>query len=220
VAASAGIETASGSTAARHAITVAKEMRFNLASHRTRSIESFDLAKFDIVVPMDEWVASTLKVPAGVRLEKFDICDPCGKPLEAYRAAARKIQRSVRRLYAGDALARLTSTDPPRGSHALGVFLRTAKEFEKETKLIVRFWCPSSRIGVPLGTLAFVLKNNATNVSRPNNKKLLMLAGIMDQVNKSWVDLKHLDDPPIPELVAATQLIIKGFDRIAAIGTP
>ncbi len=221
VVASTGIETASGSPAARHAIAVAKEMRLDLASHRTRSIESFDLAGFDILVPMDELVASTLHVPAGVRLEKFDICDPYGKPLDAYRTTARVIQRNIRRLYASDTLVRLTSTDPPQGSHALGVVVRAAKEFEKETASIVKFWCPSSKTDtLPLGKLAVVLKRNATKASPPKNQILLELAGIMEQVNKSWVQLKHRDDPPIPELVAATELVIKGFDHIAAIGPP
>lgn len=158
--ASAGIETAEGSPAARHAITIAEEMGLDLRSHRTRSIDSFELPNFDILVPMDCHVASALQVPPGVRIEKLEVKDPYGKPIDVYRATGHLVQRNVRRLYATDTLHRLTSSAPPQGSHALGVVVRAAKEFEKETASIVKFWCPTSNIEkLPLGKLAATLKS-------------------------------------------------------------
>lgn len=219
--ASAGTETADGEPAAWHVVTVAKEMRFDLSSHRTRSIDSFNLSDFDLLVPMDEGIKSALVVPTSVRLEQLDIDDPYGKPLEHYRATARLIERNVRRLYAVDTLFRLTTTTPPRGSHALGVVVRAAKEFEKETASIVKNWCGKSNAEkLPLGTLAVTLKRKAARSPQPNAQTMRHLAAVMNQVNKAWVQLKHKDDPPLPELIEVAKLIIKGFDLAAASGLP
>lgn len=216
--ASAGTETAEGEPAARHAITVAKEMRLDLASHRTRSIDSFNLSDFDILVPMDHRITPALVVPSSVRLEQFDIDDPYGKLLEQYRATARTIERNVRRLYAADTLSRLTTAEPPRGSHALGVVLRAAREFEKETAPIVKNWCGKSNAEkLPLGTLAGTLRRKAAKSSEPNSQTMRDLAAVMEEVNKAWVQLKHRDDPPLPELIHAAKLIIKGFDLVALV---
>lgn len=218
--ASAGTETADGEPAARHAITVAKEMRLDLSLHRTRSIDSFNLSDFDMLVPMDGRITIALVVPTSVRLEQLDIDDPYGKPLEHYRTTARLIERNVRRLYAVDALFRLTTT-PPRGSHALGVVVRAAKEFEKETAQIVKNWCGKSNAGkLPLGTLAVTLGRKAAESSQPNAQTMRHLAAVMKEVNKAWVQLKHKDDPPLLELIDAAELIVKGFDLAAASGPP
>lgn len=219
--ASAGTETAEGEPPARYAMAVAKEMGLDLTSHRTRSIDSYNLSDFDVLVPMDRRITTMLAVPSSVRLEQFDIDDPYGKPLEQYRATARTIQRNVRRLYAADSLFRLASAKPPRGSHALGVVVRAAKEFEKETALIVKTWRGKPEAEkLPLGRLARALERKAARSSEPNAPTMRDLAAIMEEVNKAWIQLKHRDDPPLPDLIHAAKLIIKGFDLVAAIGPP
>src|SRR5688572_18796618 len=124
-------------------------------------------------------------------------------------------------LYASDTLNRLCSPAPPKGSHALGVVVRAAKEFEKETSAVIRYWCPNAKAEKqPLGQLATILRRNAVKSSHPNPQALLDLAGVMAKTNKSWVQLKHRDDPPLPELIGATKLILSGFELLDVSGPP
>lgn len=97
---SAGIEAADGILATEHAVTVMDERGTDIRSHRSRSVESVDIARFDIVVAMTPWIADRLQrlgVDAA-RIRSLDVDDPYCKGLAEYRRVADEIEQALQRL--------------------------------------------------------------------------------------------------------------------------
>ena len=127
----AGAETENGLPAARNAVIVMSELSLDISAHSSADVAGIDLEQFDLIAVFRPSAAESIDVPASCRVEDFNNADPYGESLERYRLTARLIEHSVRRLYAEDALRRI-SEGSTTGSHAAGIFDRAAKEFEKE----------------------------------------------------------------------------------------
>jgi len=97
---SAGIEAADGLPPTKHAVSVMKELGFDIGAHRSRDIGSLNLAKFDLIVAMAPLIVQWLR-EAGVdpgRIAQLDVSDPYCSGLDVYRAAAKEIDRQLRSL--------------------------------------------------------------------------------------------------------------------------
>lgn len=207
---SAGAETVSGLPPATKAIKAMSEIGLDIAKHRTVDVAELDLSSFDLIIVFRPSPAEEMSFPARSRLEYMDIPDPHGESLDTYRATARLIQRSARRLYAKDALRRISAGDTT-GSHAAGVFSRAAKEFEKEIAEFSRQSGLNVRTKKPLGKLGKDIADYATS---HNSAELAAVSATIKDVNDSWVNVKHLEDPPRDDLVAGLQKIQQGFEQL------
>lgn len=195
---SAGAETGSGSQAAGNAIKAMAEMDIDISDHETVDVADLHLAHFDLIVVFRPSAAESLSFPTGVRVEYFEIPDPCGGSLDTYRSTARLIRRRVRRLYVEDALRRSRLADVT-GSHASGLFSRAAKEFEKEAKDFATFQLSLAvHDKATLGQLGEAIAEYSASHNRP---ELTALSAKIAEVNDSWVNVKHRDDPALQDLV-------------------
>jgi protein-tyrosine-phosphatase len=95
---SAGM-AAAGGPASDDAILVMKiAYQTDISGHEARNITDFDLGSFDYIIAMDFLVYSRLrdlKVIPEEKLYGWDIEDPLGRGYEAYKEAARKIDRRL-----------------------------------------------------------------------------------------------------------------------------
>ncbi|MFQ5992603.1 MAG: hypothetical protein ACE5NA_09230 [Nitrospiraceae bacterium] len=140
----------------------------------------------------------------------MDIPDPYGGSLDAYRAAARLIERGVRRLYVEDALRRASLAGVQPSSHLSGIFNRAAKECEKEVAAFVLRDLQQAVHGkATLGQLATAISTYATLNSRPD---LAELSAAVVAVNDVWVKVKHRVDPPAEDLVQGLTAIRRLFE--------
>jgi hypothetical protein len=131
---------------------------------------------------------------------------------------ARLIERAVRRLYAEDALRRISTLGSTTGSHVAGVFNRAAKEFEKEVAAFAtRELGIDVRDKAPLGELGNKLRGH---LLRTNLSQLTDLVDVIAEVNSHWVRVKHREDPPVEDLVGGLGLILRGFDLIGFFVSP
>jgi protein-tyrosine-phosphatase len=97
---SCGVETENGLPAAKLAIEAMKEvdLDLDLAEHRTRSVDGFDLAQYDLIIAMDHSIEERLR-SLGVRsdrLRALDVCDPYDGTLDLYRARRDEITAQLR----------------------------------------------------------------------------------------------------------------------------
>lgn len=95
---SAGLETAAGLSATRHAIEVIREMGLELGHHRSIQFETVEFQRFGQVIAMTPRIAELL-VEIGVdpaRLVQLDIPDPYGRGIEVYRRTAITIEQRLR----------------------------------------------------------------------------------------------------------------------------
>ncbi len=97
---SAGI-AAYRSSAAPEAIEVMQSMGVDISGHQPRNTSNIGLGDFDIIVAMDSDVFDCLEQEYHVptcELIKWNIEDPYGQGLEAYKKCADEIERSVQDL--------------------------------------------------------------------------------------------------------------------------
>lgn len=77
----------------------------DISSHRTRSIEDILLDDFDHIIVLDVYVYETLLRRYSILLDKFvlwDIEDPFGRDLEAFRKTASYLQRLIKKTFLSD----------------------------------------------------------------------------------------------------------------------
>jgi hypothetical protein len=154
--------------------------------------------------------AEALPVPPGAVVDHLDVADPYGENLGVYRRAARTVLKGTRRLYVRDALRRV---DRGRaGSHAAGVFNRAAKDLEKEV-----FELAVDEIGLtvyPRSTLGQVSQAIASHAKTVGNQSLIDITDAVAEINEQWIQVKHKDDPPVGELVAALRGVQRCFSLL------
>lgn len=83
-----------GFAVAQNAVALARELtNIDLSSHEPRDVHTVSLGSFDLVVALDATVADDVSniLPDGVRLVTWDVSDPYGGDLEAYRRSAVEI---------------------------------------------------------------------------------------------------------------------------------
>ncbi|HEX7255597.1 MAG TPA: hypothetical protein VF236_06685 [Gaiellaceae bacterium] len=100
---SAGLAPSTGDEPPDDAITVARELGFDLSSHHARPLTEDLLERADVVVGMTAAHVSVLE-GRGARgkarlLGEADVDDPIGRGRDAYRRAYAKIQQDVRKLF-------------------------------------------------------------------------------------------------------------------------
>ena len=96
---SAGLEAYGGNEPTPDAITVARELGYDLSSHRARRLTEEMLERADVVVGMT--AAHVAAVGGGARLlGEADLDDPIGRGRDAYRQAYAQIEADVRKLFA------------------------------------------------------------------------------------------------------------------------
>jgi len=204
---SAGAETATGSSATKHAIAAMSEIGIDISEHLSNDVIQVDLAGFDLVVVFRPSAAESITVPQGVRVEYLNVADPYGGPLDAYRSAARSIERGVRRLYVEDALRRAEGSQP--SSHLSGIVNRAAKECEKEVaQFMVDKLGQAMSDKATLGQLAKSIRKCTLAENRP---EVATLSDAITSVNDLWVKVKHRDDPAKKDLVDGLRAIQQVF---------
>lgn len=97
---SAGMIALSGNRATPEAVEAARERGFDIRGHRARNVAEIDLSSFDRVVALSSQVAERLErnghlVPD--RLVVWEIEDPFGLDLDAFRNCASEIEERLRR---------------------------------------------------------------------------------------------------------------------------
>jgi protein-tyrosine phosphatase len=100
---SAGVDTVSGETPTAEAVQVMNEFGVDLSGHRSRDIAGLSLADFDIVVAMSEWIAEDIEkyLPSpSPHLEVWNVMDPFGRGLEAYRETVNNLNLLITDLLA------------------------------------------------------------------------------------------------------------------------
>ncbi len=209
---SGGAETGSGGRAAPNAIAVMSELGVDISNHRTVDVADLNLATFDLLVLFWPSAAERLPIPEGVPVAYLDVADPYLGSLDAYRTAARLIERGVRRLYVEDALRRASFGDVQKSSHLSGLFNRAAKECEKE---VAGFVLRDLEQVVPnkatLGHLAASISECAALSARPD---LAQLSAAVAAVNDVWVKVKHRVDPPVGDLLQGITAIRRVFELL------
>jgi protein-tyrosine-phosphatase len=204
----AGAETENGLPAARNAVIVMSELSLDISAHSSADVAGIDLEQFDLIAVFRPSAAESIDVPASCPVEYFNNADPYGESLERYRLTARLIEHSVRRLYAEDALRRI-SEGSTTGSHAADILNRAVKEFEKEVSHFA-----TKHLGVALhkkatlGKIAEAIEQYSALRDAP---QLASLAVLVTDINEKWVSVKHSDDPPTEVLVSALSSIVEGF---------
>jgi len=101
--ASAGIAAAGGPASEDAALVMKLVYNVDISDHEARNITDYDLASFEEVVALDLAVYSYLKglrVVPEEKLSGWDIDDPLGRGYDAYKDAARKIERRLDQLVA------------------------------------------------------------------------------------------------------------------------
>ena len=98
IAESAGI-VPSGEKATEEAVLVMKAVYgVDISGHRPRSIADVDLSPYDYIIALDLSIYARLKESNRVPEEKlfgWDIEDPIGQGYQAYKQAARKIEKRL-----------------------------------------------------------------------------------------------------------------------------
>jgi protein-tyrosine-phosphatase len=96
---SAGIGAYAGDRPPEDAIVVARELGYDLSSHRAHRLTVEMLERADLVVGMT--AAHVAAVGGGARrLGEADLEDPIGRGRDAYRRVYAQIETDVRRLFA------------------------------------------------------------------------------------------------------------------------
>jgi len=208
---SAGAEAAVGEPAAKHAVTALSELGADISNHRASQFVPGALGTFDTIVVIRPSAAESVPLPPSANVDFIDVQDPLGGSLDDYRKAARRIQLAVRELYATDVIRRLESPSPPAGSHLAGLYIRAARELEKELRALVAT-TPGLKVGPKstLGTLAMALRKKG-DPAHTN------LAAAADKANSAWVALKHAVDPDLPMLKAGVHAIVQAYRLIAQL---
>lgn len=97
---SAGVDADGESAATKEAVAVMREQGLDISSHRSRPLDSLNLADFELVVAMTPSIAQGLR-DLGVdesKIAELNISDPYGRGIEVYRSTAEAITHQLRRL--------------------------------------------------------------------------------------------------------------------------
>jgi protein-tyrosine-phosphatase len=94
---SAGLAAYEGAEPTDDAVAVARELGYDLSSHRARPVTEEMLERADVVVGMTAEHVSALGGSARL-LGEVDLDDPIGRGPKAYRRAYAQIERDVRKL--------------------------------------------------------------------------------------------------------------------------
>lgn len=98
---SAGLH-ASFSQAAIESVELLKRYYdIDISNHRPRSVNEVDLSQFDLIIALDEYVASVLKNNYGVNEEKliyWQIPDPIGGTIYDYENSLNQIEKEILKL--------------------------------------------------------------------------------------------------------------------------
>jgi protein-tyrosine-phosphatase len=101
---SAGL-AAEGGPASEDAVLVMRIVyQVDISDHVARAISEYDLASFDHIVALDYLVYARLKALGVIpeeRLYGWDIADPLGRGYDAFKEAARRIDRRLEQWIAG-----------------------------------------------------------------------------------------------------------------------
>jgi len=101
---SAGIGALVGAGADPHAVAVMDEIGLDLRGHTARSIDSVDVARFDLILVMERgqqaWLARHFPELRGRTFrighwQERDVPDPFRRPKAAFRAARDQLQEAV-----------------------------------------------------------------------------------------------------------------------------
>jgi protein-tyrosine-phosphatase len=184
---SAGAECSGGDPPAKNAVIAMRENGIDIAGHRSNDINFLDLSTFDMIVIFQPSAAETITIPANVLVEHLAVMDPYGQPLEVYRTRLRSIECGIPRLYVADALRR-----KPDGSHLLGIYNKSAKEVEKQVVTLALRLGTNARAKATLGEAANLIVHHATKGYSDDVREIGLAA---NGVNRTWVDVKHRDDP-------------------------
>jgi arsenate reductase len=90
---------ASGNVPSQEAVELVRALYgADISRHRPRNISEVDLSRFDFILAMDSSVFMRLQEMDSVpknKLFAWEIEDPIGRGMEAYRLAAKKIERQL-----------------------------------------------------------------------------------------------------------------------------
>jgi protein-tyrosine-phosphatase len=203
---SAGAECSDGDPPAANAIIAMREIGINIEEYMSTDINSLDLSTFDMIVIFQPSAAEAVAIPANVLAERLAIKDPYGQPLEVYRERLRSIECGILRLYVIDVLRRGLT-----GTHLLGAYNKSAKQAEKQIVALARRLGAKVRLKATLGEAADLLANLATEADSDDLREIGLAAIV---ANKTWVDVKHRNDPTLDMLTNGLQSIQELFKRI------
>ena len=167
---SAGVSADDGSSATRDAVRAMQERGLDISGHRSRSVRTFDLGDFDLLVALNPTIAQDVRRAGGEpsKMASLDIPDPYGKGLEVcnhrHRHRARS-QEAVRHpswavdagmkidlaTYLADAISRVEAggVTSPSGSWLAGMFGKGANLFEREVSQFVAGLLSALRLKYP-----------------------------------------------------------------------
>lgn len=97
---SAGIAPHGNAPSAEAVETVRSLYEVDISGHRPRHVGEADLSRFDYILAMDSSVFMRLQEMSVIpknRLFAWEIDDPCGRGMEAYRSAAQNIESQIER---------------------------------------------------------------------------------------------------------------------------
>ena len=98
---SAGTSPSRGRATCEAIELMQKGFSIDISGHRPRSVTDIELDRFDSIIALDSYVYGRLKedhrIDSG-RLIQWDIDDPYGASIDAYRECAFNIRRSVQKL--------------------------------------------------------------------------------------------------------------------------
>jgi protein-tyrosine phosphatase len=96
---SAGILKLEGRPMAAHSLTILRELGIDASSHQSRNVGAIDGGAFDVVVALQEHIATRLPAEYGITPDVvWDISDPYGTGIDGYRVAYAQIEASLRKL--------------------------------------------------------------------------------------------------------------------------
>jgi protein-tyrosine-phosphatase len=155
---SAGIDTSAEWAATPEAIQVMAEKGIDISTHRSRSISELESNRWDVIVVMTPRIAKGLLSMGSIstsRLVRWDVSDPYGKGIEAYRRCVARMTELLPELltlqldeangtppsstlrkqlslkdYVTSRIARIESGEIADGSHLDGIMATALRKFE------------------------------------------------------------------------------------------
>jgi protein-tyrosine phosphatase len=159
---SAGIDTSAEWAATPEAIQVMAEEGIDISTHQSRSISKLGFNRWDVIVVMTPRIAKELLSTGSIstgRLVTWDVSDPYGKGIEAYRRCVAKIATLLPELltlqleeaneppaspkphkqpslkdYVASRIVRIESGEVVDGSHLDGIMATALRMFEESLR--------------------------------------------------------------------------------------
>lgn len=98
---SAGIEASTGLGATNEAIRVMAEVGIDISAHQVNRINNIEINDFDIIISMTHYIADDIRPKIDLKknsLLTWNIIDPYGKGIEAYRSCVKALEKEIRKL--------------------------------------------------------------------------------------------------------------------------